>query len=248
MSGRKVLIVDGNAPRRQLHAFGLRCAGFAADEAESDRAAYMQMVRSCPHLVVLLAEGPDNSMKDFVHTLRNGPVTSALPVMAIVDRAQTPEIDTALDWGLDDLLLQPVSPESFIARAHALTAINTRTLTCDAYAELQVDDERGVLRRGNRSISVAPTERRLLHLFLSHAGAVLPRELLQFRVWGGGGRVETRVVDVSVCRLRRSLEQLGYEGVMQTVRGKGYRLAIGPAQNTQTVKGTSRIAAVAKTG
>jgi DNA-binding response OmpR family regulator len=231
MSGRKILIVDGNPLRRELHAFGLRCAGFSADEAEDDQAAYAKIVRACPNLVLISAEEPDKSVRELVHTVRANPVTSALPIMVIVERAGQPEVDAALEWGIDDLLRQPVSPESFVARARALTRMSARTLSPDTFAELQIDDERGTVRRGNQCASLAPTERRLLHLFLRHVGEVLPRGLLQFRVWGGSGRVDTRLVDVSVCRLRRGLEQLGYHGVMQTVRGKGYRLAIAPAQS-----------------
>jgi DNA-binding response OmpR family regulator len=188
--------------------------------------AYARMVRACPHLVLMLAEELGPTVRDFVSTLRANRVTSALPIMAIVASAGENEFDAALAWGIDDLLVQPVSPESFISRARALTRVSTRAFASDLCAELQIDEERGTIRRGDRCASLAPTERRLLHLFLKHVGEVLPRELLQFRVWGGCTRVDTRVVDVSVCRLRKSLELLGYDGVMQTVRGKGYRLAL----------------------
>jgi DNA-binding response OmpR family regulator len=231
MSGRKILIVDGNPLRRELHAFGLRCAGFSADEAEDDQAAYAKIVRACPSLVLMSAEEPDKAVRELVHTVRANPVTSALPIMVIVERAGQPDVDAALEWGIDDLLRQPVSPESFVARARALTRMSARTFSPDTFAELQIDDERGTIRCANRCASLAPTERRLLHLFLRHVGEVLPRGLLQFRVWGGSGRVDTRLVDVSVCRLRKGLEELGYHGVMQTVRGKGYRLAIAPTQS-----------------
>jgi two-component system, OmpR family, phosphate regulon response regulator PhoB len=231
MSGRKVLVVDRVPLRRQLHAFGLRCAGFTVDEAESDQVAYALIVRSCPHLVMMSSEELDNAVRELVQTVRSNAVTSALPIMLLIDRAAQPELDAALEWGLDDVLVNPVSPESFVASARALTRISTRTLSSDKFAELQIDDERGLIRRDTRSASLAPTERRLLQLFLKHTDEVLPRDLLQFRVWGGTGRVDTRVVDVSVCRLRKSLEQLGYDGVMQTVRGKGYRLTIAPAQS-----------------
>jgi two-component system, OmpR family, phosphate regulon response regulator PhoB len=231
MSGRKVLIVDGKPLRRQLHAFGLRCAGYSVDEVDGEQAACAQIVRSCPHLVLMSAEEIDPSVRELVQAVRTSPVTSALPIMLLIDRAGQPELDAALEWGIDDLLLPPVAPEVFIARVRALTRMSPRASSLDKLVELQIDDDRGTIRRGNRSASLAPTERRLLYLLLTHAGEVLPRELLQFRLWGGTGRVDTRIVDVSVCRLRRSLEQLGYEGVMQTVRGKGYRLAIATTQS-----------------
>lgn len=231
MSGRKILILDSTLFRRQLHAFGLRCAGFDVSEAESEQAAHEQIVRACPHLELISSDNLGATVREFVRVLRDNPVTSALPIMVIVDSGEDLEFNAALEWGIDDLVLQPVPPDNFVARVQALTRTSARALSSDRSSELQIDDERGVIRRGNLSASLAPTERRMLHLFLRHPGELLPRDLLQFRVWGGAGRDDTRVVDVSVCRLRKALEQVGYDGVMQTVRGKGYRLAIGPAQS-----------------
>jgi DNA-binding response OmpR family regulator len=240
MSGRKVLIVDGKPLRRELHAFGLRCAGYNVDEAESAEAAYTRIARSCLHLVLVSSEQLDEPVRELVQTLRANPLTAALPIMLLIEHAGQNELDAALEWGIDDLLRLPVLPESLVGRARALTRVNERALCANSFAELQIDDERGALRRGNRSVSVAPTERRLFQLFLQHAGEVLPRELLLFRVWGGASRADTRLVDVSVCRLRRILEQLGYDGLMQTVRGKGYRLA------TTITQGASPPSAVSK--
>jgi DNA-binding response OmpR family regulator len=54
---------------------------------------------------------------------------------------------------------------------------------------------------------------------------VMPRDLLLFRIWGGGANQDSRVVDVTVCRLRRALEEIGCGGLLQTVNRRGYRLS-----------------------
>jgi DNA-binding response OmpR family regulator len=222
---KNILIVDSDAPRRQLHAFGLRCAGFAAEEAESTSSARLAISRSCPHLVLLFGGQLDLEMQDFVRVMRSDVVTCALPLVAMVERAGEFGPAAALEWGLDDYLLEPVSPEVFVARIHALLGLNRQRLPEAGLADLEVDHERGVIVRGRRSATLAPTERRLFELFLAHRDEVLPREFLLYRIWGGGGEVDGRAVDVSVCRLRRAFDRLGYEGILQTVRGKGYRLA-----------------------
>ena len=247
MPARKILIVDSDAPRRQLHAFGLRCAAFSAEEAASTTSARSQIAQSCPHLVLLFGEQLDLEIQDFVRALRADVVTCALPVVAMVERAGELGAAAALEWGIDDYLIEPVSPEVFVGRIHALLGLNRQRLPEGGLADLEIDHESGTLVRGRRSATLAPTERRLLELFLAHMDEVLPREFLLYRIWGGGGEVDGRAVDVSVCRLRRAFERLAYDGVLQTVRGKGYRLAasgtVGPmaAADIQCGHGESRI-------
>jgi two-component system phosphate regulon response regulator PhoB len=48
------------------------------------------------------------------------------------------------------------------------------------------------------------------------------------RVWGGNVYVEERTVDVHIRRLRKALEPSGRDGLVQTVRGSGYRFSTRP--------------------
>jgi two-component system phosphate regulon response regulator PhoB len=47
-------------------------------------------------------------------------------------------------------------------------------------------------------------------------------------VWGGNVYVEERTVDVHIRRLRKALEECGYDRFIQTVRGTGYRFSTRP--------------------
>jgi DNA-binding response OmpR family regulator len=60
----------------------------------------------------------------------------------------------------------------------------------------------------------------------AHPNRIIPRDLLLFRLWGGGANQDSRVVDVTVCRLRRALEELGCDQILQTVDRHGYKLAL----------------------
>jgi two-component system phosphate regulon response regulator PhoB len=57
-----------------------------------------------------------------------------------------------------------------------------------------------------------------------HHDQLLPRELLLFRIWGNGMEATSRAVDVSMYRLRRALARLGCSDLLQTIKGRGYRL------------------------
>jgi two-component system phosphate regulon response regulator PhoB len=81
---------------------------------------------------------------------------------------------------------------------------------------------------GDTQIEIGPTEYRLLHFFMTHAERAYSRAQLLDQVWGGSVYVEERTVDVHIRRLRKALEPFGLDGLIQTVRGTGYRFSVSP--------------------
>jgi two-component system phosphate regulon response regulator PhoB len=77
-----------------------------------------------------------------------------------------------------------------------------------------------------RTVSLGPTEYRLLAFLMTHPDRVYARGQLLDRVWGGNVYVEERTVDVHIRRLRKALEPSGYDRFVQTVRGAGYRFSV----------------------
>jgi two-component system, OmpR family, phosphate regulon response regulator PhoB len=76
-----------------------------------------------------------------------------------------------------------------------------------------------------RPVNLGPTEFRLLHFLITHPERVHSRSQLLDQVWGDHVFVEERTVDVHIRRLRSALESTGLDGLIQTVRGSGYRLS-----------------------
>jgi len=62
----------------------------------------------------------------------------------------------------------------------------------------------------------------LLALLVEHAGEIIPREALLFRVWGYGAEIRTRTLDVHVRRLRKKLGSHA-DQYIETIFGIGYR-------------------------
>jgi DNA-binding response OmpR family regulator len=227
MSRERILVLDEEAQRRSLNAFGLRCAGFNVAEASDAAGARSQIGSSYPHLLLIAAGLLENWIQDFVCRLRESALTRDLPVLALVEREAERDVGHARQCGIDDLIREPVSPEDFVARVRA-NVDRTRggaAANAGVLAELRLDCAAGVLRRGRHSSPIGPTEQRLLELLLSRPNELVPRDLLLYRIWGGARNLRSRVVDVSVCRLRRALDAVGCDDVLHTVSRHGYRLA-----------------------
>ena len=78
---------------------------------------------------------------------------------------------------------------------------------------------------GERTVALGPTEYRMLEFFMTHPERVYTRDQLLDRIWGGNVYVEERTIDVHIRRLRKALEDFGYDRFVQTVRGSGYRFS-----------------------
>jgi two-component system, OmpR family, phosphate regulon response regulator PhoB len=227
LSGKNILLFDDDAARRRLNLFGLRCAGFSVDEAADAAAVRAQIARRYPNLLILCIAALDVGVGDFVQRLRVDESSREVPVMVLAEKARAHDAETALEWGIDDFLAPPYSPELFVARVRVVAqrAVPRAPDGALEVAGLTLDGEQHQVRKGNRVAPLSPTDLRVLEFFLTHMERLIPREMLLFRIWGGTSTVSTRAVDVSVYRVRRALERIGAQGLLQTVSRCGYRLS-----------------------
>ena len=90
---------------------------------------------------------------------------------------------------------------------------------------LELDQASHRVLVGEMTVPLGPTEYRMLEFFMTHPERVYTRDQLLDRIWGGNVYVEERTIDVHIRRLRKALEEFGYDRFIQTVRGSGYRFS-----------------------
>jgi two-component system phosphate regulon response regulator PhoB len=227
MSARQILVVEDERPIREMIAFGLRRAGFDVREAEDCRAARAALVDRRPDVLLVDWMLPDTSGLEFTRALKRDRETRDLPVILLTARAEEADKVAGLEGGADDYITKPFSPRELVARVNALL----RRVGGGGEGELLEADGLAIDRAGHRviargrNVALGPTEYRLLEFFMAHPDRVYSREQLLDRVWGGNVYVEERTIDVHIRRLRKALEEHGFDRFIQTVRGAGYRFS-----------------------
>ncbi len=93
---------------------------------------------------------------------------------------------------------------------------------------MSIDPDRHEAWTGEEKLDLTPTEFKLLWELADHAGRVLTREQIIDRVWGVDFYGNERVVDVYVGQVRRKLEEAQGAGLIETVRGVGYKFVDRP--------------------
>ena len=131
-----------------------------------------------------------------------------------------------LEIGADDFVVKPYSTSEMIARVKAVLRRSHSELEEEVleYADIQMDLARHRVMRQGKSISLGPTEFRLLRVLMERPTRVFSREQLLDRAWGRGIYIESRTVDVHIRRLRKALNISSSQDIIRTVRGGGYAL------------------------
>jgi two-component system, OmpR family, phosphate regulon response regulator PhoB len=227
MGNKQILVVEDEASIREMLRFALQRAEFSVIEAADVPAARLKMADSHPDLVLLDWMMPGVSGLEFARELKGNAVTRDVPIIMVTARAEEEDRVRGLNLGCDDYVSKPFSFPELIAR---INAVLRRTLPGGEEERLsinglEVDAASQRVTAKGQPVRLGPTEYRLLHFFASHPERVYTREQVLDRVWGHNVYVEERTVDVHIRRLRKALEPFGYDGMIQTVRGTGYRFS-----------------------
>jgi two-component system phosphate regulon response regulator PhoB len=211
-------------------AFGLRRAGFEVREAADARSGRAEVANKLPDLMLVDWMLPDTSGLEFTRALKRDRETREVPIIMLTARAEEGDKVAGLEGGADDYITKPFSPRELLAR---INAVLRRTTPVEGTERIDIeglvlDQSSQRVSSGERTVALGPTEYRMLAFFMTHPERVYTREQLLDRVWGGNVYVEERTIDVHIRRLRKALEEFGYDRLIQTVRGSGYRFSARP--------------------
>lgn len=227
MTEKQILIVDDEAPIRDMLRVALEMADYAVLEAGDAKTAHSIIVDQKPDLILLDWMLPTTSGVELARRLKKDEVTHDIPIIMLTAKGEEDNKIQGLEVGADDYITKPFSPRELVAR---LKAVLRRTNTVNENEPIRaeglcLDPVSHRVTIHDEPVNLGPTEYRLLEFFLTHRERVYSRSQLLDHVWGGNVYVEERTVDVHIRRLRKALTQDNHDRFIQTVRGTGYRFS-----------------------
>ena len=223
----RILVVEDEPAIAELLRVNLVDAGYEVQAAPDGETAQQLLKESLPDLVLLDWMLPGMSGLSLAKQLRAEPRTRELPLIMVTARSDEADKIAGLEAWVDDYVTKPFSPRELRARIKSVL----RRRAPEAAQELlqvgalKLDPVTHRVTVDAKPVHLGPTEFRLLRFLLARPERVHSRTQLLDQVWGDHVYLEERTVDVHIRRLRAALEPFGQAGMIETVRGSGYRLS-----------------------
>ncbi|HVU01455.1 MAG TPA: response regulator transcription factor [Polyangiaceae bacterium] len=226
----RIVVVEDEPAIAESVAYALSRDGFDATIAKTLRDGAAALPTA--DLVVLDLMLPDGSGFDFIREARRSSLTT--PIIVLSSRDGEADRVAALETGADDYVTKPFSPREIVARVRAVLRRAPAGSSVPPPAPvgarsrwttpLRVDEATRRAHVGEHALELTRVEFDLLSTLLESPGRVFTRSELIDQVWGDGYAITDRTVDSHVKSLRRKVQEAGGNpGLVETVRGVGYR-------------------------
>jgi two-component system, OmpR family, response regulator len=232
MSERQhIVVVDDEAPAREMVADYLRIHGFEVTTCDGGASLRRTITKHTPDLIVLDLNMPEEDGLSIIRALKQ---QMAVPIIMLTATAGAIDRIVGLELGADDYLAKPCELRELLARIRSVLRrsvpvvpseapaprrqplVRFGTKWLDLHAQLLRDD------RGNE-FPLASSEFALLKVFAENPKRVLSREQLLDLANARDRDAFDRAIDVRITRLRRKIEpDPARPSVIRTVRGAGY--------------------------
>jgi two-component system OmpR family response regulator len=217
----RVLVVEDEPTIAAQLASALGAAGYAVDLAGNGADAHFQGDdENQPFDAVILDLGlPQMDGLSILKKWRSAGRT--MPVLILTARDNWHEKVAGIDAGADDYLSKPFHMEELLARVRALIrragGHASAELVC---GDIVLDTRQSRVTACGQALTLTSHEYRVLDYLMHHPGQVVSRSDLIEHIYAQDFDRDSNTVEVFIARLRKKLP----EGVIETVRGLGYRL------------------------
>jgi two-component system, OmpR family, alkaline phosphatase synthesis response regulator PhoP len=227
----KILIVDDEAPIRELIRYNLEKEGFGTVSAENGTEALRLARNGNPSLIILDLMLPDMSGLDVCRVLKNDTKTMAVPIIIVTAKTEDADIVTGLELGADDYVTKPFSPKVLSARIKSVLRRMEHAGRQDsrgsdeiAVRGIRINPLKHEASVADTQVDLSATEFAILIFLAQHPGQVFSRQQIINAIKGESYPVTDRAVDVQILGIRRKLDAAGAGDVIETIRGVGYRM------------------------
>ncbi len=201
----------------KMEGYEVEVLGDGAEAARRARQAAFDLI-----LLDVLLPGKDGF--EVCRELRRAGLRT--PILMLTARTQEAEKVLGFELGADDYVTKPFGTRELRARIKALLRRASGEPAVETYrfGEVEVDFERGELRRNGQALELTPIEFKLLALFVHARGRVMSRNRLLAGAWGPDTYASDRIVDNHIANLRRKIEPDPANPIyLRNLRGLGYR-------------------------
>ena len=221
----RILVVEDEQKVARALRDGLEAERYEVRVASTGEEGFFLVNHESFDLVVLDLMLPRRDGLEVLTTLRRRGLQT--PVLILTAKDTVDDRVRGLDSGADDYLVKPFAFSELLARIRALLRRERAEPALRLqHGNLEMDVVSRKVRRAGQPVELTAKEFEILEYLLRHGGRVVSREMLARDVWHVIARATPldNVIDVTIARLRRKIDDRFEPKLLQTVRGVGFVL------------------------
>ncbi len=230
----RVLIIEDELRVAENIANALREGpGYAVDLAEDGETGELLLHQHDVYDAVILdLMLPKKSGLDVLNSLRQK--GNRTPVLVLTARSEKAWTVRLLDAGADDYLAKPFDLGELLARTKALVRRGKGVAHPSIIAgEFEIDTLEKSVRRNTELIDLSPTEYRILEYLVHRKRAIVSKRELLEHLYDYNWERHSNVIEAHISNLRRKLGQETEQPLIETLRGRGYRVVLAPTPQAE---------------
>jgi two-component system response regulator PhoP len=221
----RVLLIEDDARLVETLSRQLRDAGYAVD-VSTDGVEGLYVGEEFPIDLAIIDLGlPELPGLEVIRKLRSR--GREFPILVLTARSEWQDKVEGLEAGADDYLTKPFHPEELMARINALlrrAGGHARPRVRLGPFTIDLSSQR--VFRGAAEIELTTYEYKVLQYLVMHPGEVVTKTDLSEHIYEEDADRDSNVIEVFIGRLRRKLDPDSKLNPIETLRGRGYRLAL----------------------
>ena len=222
---QKIFIVEDDAVIAKTIGNYLNRWAFTVELVQKFDQVDAEIRAAAPDLVIMDISLPYFNGFHWLSELRKH---SKVPVIFLTSSGDDMNLVMAMNLGADDFLAKPIELPVLLAKIQGMlrrTYQYQQTDTNLSHGEFTLVPTDNQLRSPTQVIDLTPTETKLLSLLFGADGEVVTREAMIEKLWEGDEFIDRNALAVNMNRLRKKVAPVGLNQLIETVKGKGYRLA-----------------------
>ena len=213
----KILVVEDEAPIRDLISINLQLVGYEVFTAEDGIIAEKFLENQKVDLILLDVMIPGIDGFSLIEKIKK----NSIPVIFVTAKESVLDRVKGLRLGAEDYIIKPFETIELLARVEVVLRRYNKNKQTIKFKNIEVDTEQRIVNLNNKEVYLTVKEYELLVLLLQNKNMALSRDQILERVWGFEYGGETRTVDIHIQRIR---EKLDLKNNIKTVFKVGYRL------------------------
>ena len=218
---KKIMIVEDDKTIAEELKLLLNSSDYEAEILKSFSNAKEEILDSKPDLILMDINIPFLNGELLLKEIRK---TSNIPVIMVTSKLDEVDEVISYSYGADDYVTKPYNPTILLLKIGAIFKRCDSNKNIITYKDLTFDIGKGIVKNNNGEVILTKNEIIIFNLLLTNNERIVTKDELMTDLWNNDEYVNENALTVNISRLRSKLMELGYDNIIETRKGIGYRI------------------------